>query len=65
MKFWTILAFCLLTFCLATEANARCGRAAGGLRGVARAPVAAVKALGERVRERKPVRSALGRLLGR
>lgn len=61
MRFWIMLAFCLLSFCLATEAQAQCRGGSCGVRSLAKAATAPVRAL----RERKPVRNFFGRVLGR
>ena len=60
MRFAFILAACVCTFCVASEASAQCSGGSCRLAGVARAPAKVVV----RVRQRERVRP-LARLFGR
>lgn len=68
MRFFLILTFCLISFCVASEAQAQCRGGSCRLAGVARAPARLVAGAAGRVKaiaERRPIRSVLGRLFGR
>ena len=60
MKFWICLAVLVVSFCVAAEAQAQCGRTSGRIARVAKVPGALFRAVRNRERIR-PLRRLFGR----